>query len=64
MLKAIRASKPNARTPAIAYTGFGSPNEVDRAREAGFEFHLTKPVDVDQLLDVIRRATSRDEAAD
>jgi two-component system, chemotaxis family, CheB/CheR fusion protein len=64
MLKAIRAGKPNARTPAIAYTGFGSPNEVERAREAGFEFHLTKPIDVEQLIDVIRTATSRHKAAD
>jgi len=64
MLKAIRAGKTNARTPAIAYTGFGSRGDLERARDAGFEFHLTKPVDVDRLMEVIRSATSRDEAAD
>jgi len=38
--------------------------DLERARDAGFEFHLTKPVDLDRLTEVIRSATSRDEAAD
>jgi signal transduction histidine kinase/ActR/RegA family two-component response regulator len=34
----------------IALTGYGSPEDQVRAREAGFDAHLTKPADVDQLL--------------
>jgi two-component system CheB/CheR fusion protein len=54
MLKAIRATTPNRETPAIAYSGYGGRNEVERARSVGFDMYLTKPVDVDRLLDAIR----------
>jgi signal transduction histidine kinase/ActR/RegA family two-component response regulator len=33
----------------IALTGYGSPEYKERAREAGFDAHLTKPADVEQL---------------
>ena len=34
----------------IAFTGWGSPDDVARARAAGFDAHLVKPVDIDRLL--------------
>ena len=37
------------RALLIALTGYGSPEDRLRAREAGFDAHLTKPTDVDQL---------------
>jgi two-component system CheB/CheR fusion protein len=37
------------RALLIALTGYGSPEDQVRAREAGFDAHLTKPTDVDQL---------------
>lgn len=33
----------------IAITGWGRPEDRDRAREAGFNHHLTKPIDPDNL---------------
>jgi CheY-like chemotaxis protein len=37
----------------IAITGFGRPDDVERARAAGFYSHLTKPLNLDELADVL-----------
>jgi DNA-binding response OmpR family regulator len=37
----------------IAITGWGQEKDRDRAREAGFDHHFTKPVDFDRLLELI-----------
>ncbi|MGE0813974.1 MAG: ATP-binding protein [Vicinamibacterales bacterium] len=44
----------------IAQTGFGQPRDLARARDAGFDWHLTKPIDIEQL----RRLLSRPDVAD
>ena len=44
----------------IALTGYGQPDDVARARDAGFDAHLLKPIDPDALagvLNTIGRAT-------
>jgi CheY-like chemotaxis protein len=33
----------------VAVTGWGEPEDKERASAAGFDHHLTKPVDVDQI---------------
>ncbi|MCA1481115.1 response regulator [Bradyrhizobium sp. NBAIM08] len=38
----------------IALSGFGQDEDVRRSREAGFATHLTKPVNVQALHEVIR----------
>ena len=38
---------------AVALTGFGAPDDIKRGREAGFDFHLTKPVDFHELRAVL-----------
>lgn len=39
------------RTPKlVAMTGYGQAADTERAREAGFDVHLVKPVDPEQLL--------------
>jgi two-component system CheB/CheR fusion protein len=63
-LKGIRASKLNAETPAIAYSGYGDKTDVDHARAAGFDTHLTKPVDVQTLIGAIGDLAKRRTAAD
>jgi DNA-binding response OmpR family regulator len=40
----------------IAITGWGQEEDRQRAREAGFDHHFTKPVDYAALLEVIDRA--------
>lgn len=34
----------------VALTGYGQANDKQRAAEAGFEMHLTKPVETDELI--------------
>jgi signal transduction histidine kinase len=42
----------------IALTGYGSEADRQRSAEAGFDAHLTKPVDIDRLLTLITEAAS------
>jgi CheY-like chemotaxis protein len=35
--------------PAVALTGYGTPADVARSRAAGFDLHLTTPIDVATL---------------
>ena len=59
MLGHLRKSTINANTPAIAYSGYGSASEVERSKRAGFELHLTKPVDMEKLLTSIESLAHR-----
>jgi DNA-binding response OmpR family regulator len=43
----------------LAVTGWGSELDRLRTREAGFDEHLTKPVDVDELVRLIEDAPGR-----
>jgi len=40
-------------TRLIALTGYGRPEDIRSALEAGFDAHLTKPVNFDQLLNLL-----------
>ena len=40
----------------IAVTGYGHPEAVREAREAGFDHHVVKPVDLNQLLPLLKSA--------
>jgi signal transduction histidine kinase/ActR/RegA family two-component response regulator len=40
----------------IALTSYGATRDADEARRAGFDHHLTKPVDVNELARVIEQA--------
>ncbi len=55
-IQSIRAL-PHAKggaVPAVALTAFTSPEDRRRALNAGFNKHLGKPVDPDELLSVVR----------
>lgn len=43
----------------VALTGLGTPEDRQRASEAGFDTHLVKPVDVDALGRLLAELTSR-----
>lgn len=51
----IRRAPWGGDVTLIAVTGYGDPNDVARSRAAGFAHHLTKPVSVDELLELIAR---------
>ena len=40
----------------IAFTGYGGADDITRARQAGFDAHLVKPVDIERLLEVLGAA--------
>ena len=44
----------------IALTGYAQPRHRRRAREAGFDHHLVKPVDIDELERLLGKASSRE----
>ena len=41
--------------PAIALSGFGSDEDMQRSRDAGFQEHVTKPFNLQKLRDTITR---------
>ncbi len=43
------------RTPAIALTAYGRGEELERATAAGFESHVTKPIDASSLVAAVAR---------
>jgi signal transduction histidine kinase/ActR/RegA family two-component response regulator len=45
--------------PAVAVTAYAGARERDRALAAGYGWHVTKPVDADELVRVIATATGR-----
>jgi PAS domain S-box-containing protein len=48
----------------IAMTGYGQPADRVRSRQAGFDDHLVKPVDVATLIAVIHQAEPPQESSD
>jgi ATP-binding cassette subfamily B protein len=53
-LQRERAIPGDAALPAIALTGYAEAEDSSRARQAGFQAHLTKPVPPDRLIAEIR----------
>ncbi len=47
--RALRASPETAHIALVAVTGYGQESDRRRTREAGFEEHLVKPIDIEQL---------------
>lgn len=48
--------------PGIALSGYGMETDLARSREAGFKYHLTKPVSFDRLKSFVAEFASRREA--
>jgi signal transduction histidine kinase/CheY-like chemotaxis protein len=53
----IRALSEIEAPVLIALTGYGQDDDRKRAREAGFDFHLTKPASIEQLISLVSRAS-------
>ncbi|SDR54066.1 Signal transduction histidine kinase [Paraburkholderia fungorum] len=41
----------------VAVTGWGQPEDVQKAKDAGFDLHFTKPVNLDQLREAMSTAS-------
>ncbi|NEP15835.1 MAG: response regulator, partial [Leptolyngbya sp. SIO4C1] len=46
-------SNQSSNVPAIALTGYAAQDDMTDILEAGFQYHLTKPFDLDELVDAI-----------
>jgi CheY-like chemotaxis protein len=58
-LKRLRAIPGVGKVFAIAMTGYGTQDDKKRTVEAGFEAHLTKPVELDALVHLLNEARER-----
>jgi two-component system CheB/CheR fusion protein len=53
LLEAVRAMPRHAGLPAIAVSGLARPADIARARAAGFDAHVAKPMSIERLMDII-----------
>ena len=51
----ISEAKRKKPVKGVALTGFGTDEDIRRSKAAGFDFHLTKPVDVHELRSVLTK---------
>lgn len=49
LARRIRREAGFEHLPLVAISGWGRDEDVRRAREAGFDYHLTKPMQPDEL---------------
>ena len=56
LARQLRLDPKMQRATLVALTGWGQDEHKQRAREAGFDHHLTKPVDPDRLVALIAAA--------
>jgi DNA-binding response OmpR family regulator len=56
--RSIKARNDLQQIRLIALSGYGQSQYPRRAREAGFERYLVKPVDLDELLALVRELVS------
>jgi PAS domain S-box-containing protein len=52
-LQRLRKIDGRQHVPVVAITGFGRSDDIERARAAGFYSHLTKPLNLDALAEVL-----------
>jgi PAS domain S-box-containing protein len=58
-LSKLRALSGYENLPAVALTGFGRPEDVQRAHSEGFHAHLTKPFDIQALAALLQKLPRR-----
>jgi CheY-like chemotaxis protein len=56
-IQQLRALSPErgGRIPAVTVTGYSTPGDVARALAAGFQLHLSKPVDPVALIEAVAK---------
>jgi two-component system CheB/CheR fusion protein len=58
VVRRLRTQLPETRTRLVALTGYGQTSDVAEAFEAGFDGHIVKPLDPEQLQQLCRRVAS------
>jgi len=59
LIRGIRALPALSATPVVALTGFGMKPDVDHALKLGYTAHLSKPIDVEQLIELVQRLIAK-----
>ena len=62
-VRRLRELARQKNVPVIALTGFGRVEDVERAAEEGFSSHVTKPIDVNSLIETLRGLSQNDHQA-
>jgi PAS domain S-box-containing protein len=62
-VRRLRQIAKQKDVPVIALTGFGRAEDVDRAKTEGFLSHVTKPIEVNSLIDIMRKLPVKNDQA-
>ena len=64
LIRKVRALPPDrgGQTPAAALTGMTTAEDRARVLEAGFQYHVAKPVDARTLVSIVATLAARGEA--
>jgi CheY-like chemotaxis protein len=62
-LDVVRQMRPQVLR-AVALSGYGMAEDVERSRGAGFDEHLTKPIDFGKLERIVREMSVRGKRAE
>ena len=60
----LKAQDDTKGIPIIAVTSFAMKGEEDRAREAGCDAYLSKPIDIHKLVETVKRFLNAKDAKD
>lgn len=63
LLRRLRDDPALRRVPAIAVSAGAMPADVERALQSGFDAYLTKPLELDELLQAVQRHLPQGTAA-
>ena len=58
-VRGLREMARHKDVPVLAITGFGRAEDVSRAEAEGFYSHVTKPIDVNKLVEILRTLPTR-----
>jgi PAS domain S-box-containing protein len=62
-VRAVERARGGGRTALVSLTGWGSDEDKHRSREAGFDLHLTKPIDPKEVEALLERTSQAFGAA-
>jgi CheY-like chemotaxis protein/anti-sigma regulatory factor (Ser/Thr protein kinase) len=59
LIERMRQRVDTRDIPAIALTAYARPDDVERAKRAGYDAHLSKPLEIPTLVDTVQRSVRR-----
>ncbi len=59
LIRKVRETRPASALPAVAVTAFARAEDRQQALQAGFQEHLTKPIDAHQMLGLVAKLVRR-----